>query len=92
MKSFGEYIRKSREDIGLPLRKVAAALDIDTSILSKIERNERRATTEMIPILAETLKKAEKEIEIQFIQSLIITDLGELNYLKDGLKEILKTL
>ncbi|MBT3208877.1 MAG: helix-turn-helix transcriptional regulator [Bacteroidetes bacterium] len=92
MKTFGEYIRKSREDIGLPLRKVAAALDIDTSILSKIERNERRATTEMIPILAETLDKAEKEIEIQFIQSAIITDLGELNYLKDGLKEILKTI
>jgi len=92
MKTFGEYIRKSREDIGLPLRKVAAALDIDTSILSKIERNERRATTEMIPILAEILEKSEKDIEIQFIQSAIITDLGELNYLKDGLKEILKTL
>ena len=92
MKSFGEYIRKSREDRGLPLRKVAAALDIDTSILSKIERNERRATIEMIPILAGTLDKAEKEIEIQFILSAIITDLGELNYLKDGLKEILKTL
>jgi transcriptional regulator with XRE-family HTH domain len=92
MKTFGEYIRKSREEIGLPLRKVAAALDIDTSILSKIERNERRATTEMIPILSKTLKKSEKDIEIQFLKSAIITDLGELNYLKDGLKEILKTL
>ena len=92
MKSFGEYIRKSREDKGLPLRKVAAALDIDTSILSKIERNERRATTEMIPILAESLEKSEKEIEMQFIQSAIITDLGELKYLKYGLKEILKIL
>jgi cytoskeletal protein RodZ len=50
MKTFGEYIRKSREELGLPLRKVAAALDIDTSILSKIERNERRATIKMIPI------------------------------------------
>jgi transcriptional regulator with XRE-family HTH domain len=92
MKSFGEYIRKSREDKGLPLRKVAAALDIDTSILSKIERNERRATTEMIPILAESLEKSEKEIEIQFIQSAISTDFGGLKHLKDGLKEILKTL
>jgi len=92
MKSFGEFIRKTREDKGLPLRKVAAALDIDTSILSKIERNERRATTEMIPILAGTLEKPEKEIEIEFIKSAIATDLGELNYLKDGLKEILKTL
>jgi transcriptional regulator with XRE-family HTH domain len=92
MKTFGEYIRKSREDKGLPLRKVAAALDIDTSILSKIERNERRATIEMIPILAESLDKVEKEVELQFIQSAVITDLGELKHLKDGLKEIIKTL
>jgi len=92
MKTFGEYIRKSRENKGLPLRKVAAVLDIDTSILSKIERNERRATIEMIPIFAKSLDKPEKEIELQFIQSAITTDLGELKYLKDGLKEILKTL
>jgi len=92
MKSFGEFIRKSREEKGLPLRKVAAALDIDTSILSKIERNERRATTEMIPVFAKSLEKGEKEVEIQYIQSAIISDLGELKYLKDGLKEILKTL
>jgi len=46
----------------------------------------------MIPVLAETLEKPKKEIEIQFIKSAIITDLGELDYLKDGLNEILKTL
>jgi len=92
MKTFGEYLRKSREDKGLPLRKVAAALDIDTSILSKIERNERRATIEMIAILADSLDKAEKEVELQYIKSAIKTDFGKLKYLKDGLKEILKTL
>lgn len=92
MKSFGEYIRRVREERDLPLRKVAAALDIDTSILSKIERNERVATKEMIPILAEILDRPEKEIEIEFIQSVIESNLGNLKYLKDGLKEILKTL
>ena len=92
MKSFGEFIRKAREKEGLPLRKVAAALDIDTSILSKIERNERRPSTRMIPILAETLNKSEKEIELQFIQSAVLTDLGNLKYLKDGLREILKII
>lgn len=89
MKSFGEYLRKIREEKELPLRKVAAALDIDTSILSKIERNERRATTEMLPLLAETLEKSEKEIQIEYIKSLVLTELGELKYLKDGLKEII---
>lgn len=92
MKSFGEYIRRIREEKELPLRKVAAALDIDTSILSKIERNERVATKEMIPILAEILEKPEKEIEIEFIQSVVENNPGDLKYLKDGLKEILKTL
>jgi len=92
MKLFGEYIRKLREEKGLPLRKVAAALDIDTSILSKIERNERTATKEMIPILSQTLERPEKEIEIQFIKSLIETEIGDLKYLKQGLSEIIKTL
>ncbi len=91
MKSFGEYLRKSREEKELPLRKVAAALDIDTSILSKIERNERRATTDMLPLLAETLEKSEKEIQIEYIKSLVLTELGELKYLKDGLKEIINS-
>lgn len=92
MKQFGGYIRKIREEKGLPLRKVAAALDIDTSILSKIERNERTATKEMIPILSETLDKPKKEIEIQFIKSLVESELGDLKYLKQGLSEILKSL
>lgn len=92
MKSFGEYIRSSREEKGLPLRKVAAALDIDTSILSKIERNERRATLDMIPILADSLDKSEKEVQLEFIQSAVISDLGELKHLKDGLKKIIKSL
>lgn len=36
--SFGDFIRKSREIKKLPLRKVAAHLDIDQSTLSKAER------------------------------------------------------
>ena len=52
MNTFGEYLRNRREQLGLPLRRVAAELDIDTSILSKIETSERTATKEMLPILA----------------------------------------
>ena len=52
MNTFGEYLRNRREQLGLPLRRVAAELDIDTSILSKIKRSERTATKEMLPILA----------------------------------------
>jgi transcriptional regulator with XRE-family HTH domain len=92
MKTFGQYLRKARDEKELPLRKVAAALDIDTSILSKIERNDRRATTEMIPVLSKILDKTEKEIQTEFIKSMIITELGELEHLMYGLKETLKSI
>lgn len=92
MNSFGEYLRSRREQLGLPLRKVAAELDIDTSILSKIERSERVATKVMLPTLAKTLKIQDKEIQIEFIQSTVLSELGDLEFLADGLKNVLKKL
>lgn len=49
---FGEHLRIKPEELGLPFRKVAAELDIDTSILSQVERHERTATKEMLPVLS----------------------------------------
>ncbi|MBL7831556.1 MAG: helix-turn-helix transcriptional regulator [Saprospiraceae bacterium] len=92
MNSFGEYLRNRREQLGLPLRKVAAELDIDTSILSKIERSERVATKEMLPTLAKTLEIQDKEIQIEFIQSTVLSELGDLEFLADGLKNVLKKI
>jgi transcriptional regulator with XRE-family HTH domain len=92
MNSFGEYLRNRREQLGLPLRKVAAELDIDTSILSKIERSERVATKEMLPTLAKTLEIQEKEMQIEFIQSTVLSELGDLEFLADGLKNVLKKI
>ncbi len=92
MNSFGEYLRNRREQLGLPLRKVAAELDIDTSILSKIERSERVATKEMLPTLAKTLEVQDKEMQIEFIQSTVLSELGDLEFLADGLKNVLKKI
>jgi transcriptional regulator with XRE-family HTH domain len=38
----GELLRRLRVEQKLPLRKVAALLDIDVAILSKMERGERK--------------------------------------------------
>lgn len=92
MDSFGKYIRERREALGLPLRKVAPELDIDTSILSKIERDERKATKGMIPTLAKTLKVPEKDLQIMFIQTTVLDELGDLDYLAEGLKKVLEKL
>jgi transcriptional regulator with XRE-family HTH domain len=62
--SFGEYIKRLREEHKLPLRKVASVLDLDPSTLSKIERGERTANKEMLPLLAEVFSKNEKELSL----------------------------
>jgi HTH-type transcriptional regulator, competence development regulator len=42
--TFGERIRELRMAHKMPLRTVAAELDIDQAILSKIERSQKRAS------------------------------------------------
>jgi predicted nucleotidyltransferase/plasmid maintenance system antidote protein VapI len=48
MESFGGIIRELRIEKKLPLRTVAAYLDIDQAILSKIERGQRKASRDIV--------------------------------------------
>lgn len=60
--TFGERIRKLREEQELPQRKVAALLDIDTSLLAKYERNERHPSKELISKIADLFKIDSSEL------------------------------
>lgn len=51
--TFGETIRQLRANKKLPQRKVAAHLDIDTSLLAKYERNVRQPSKVHILKIAE---------------------------------------
>ena len=75
MLTIGKQIRKLREDKGLPLRKVAAELDIDQSILSKIERGERKATKEQIIQIARIFSVDEKELLINYLSDKVLYEL-----------------
>lgn len=59
---FGERIRELRTKQGLLLRQLASKLDVDTSIISKIERGDRQLKKEQIPLLAEILKANKEEL------------------------------
>lgn len=59
---FNERIEQLRKEQGLPLRKLAAALDIDTASYCKIEKGERRARKEYIPVIAEFLQADYEEL------------------------------
>jgi transcriptional regulator with XRE-family HTH domain len=92
MKTFGEYIKTEREKLGIPQRKIAAFLDIDTSTLSKIERNERRATSSMIKIISEQLNLKLNKVEYEFLKDSILSDYNKLDNLKESLTKISKEL
>ena len=60
--TFGNYIRKLREEKQLLLREVASQMNIDTALLSKIERGTRMARKEQVEDLAKALNKSESEL------------------------------
>ena len=60
--TFGNYIRKLREEKQLLLREVASQMNIDTALLSKIERGTRMARKEQVEDLAKALNKSKNEL------------------------------
>jgi len=61
-KTFGQTIRNYREAKGLLLRQLAAALEVDTAFISKMERDEKQATRTHVERLAIVLKVANDEL------------------------------
>ena len=73
--TFGEYIKQRRIELGFPLRKVASYLNIDTSTLGKIEREERNISIEQLPILAKILETDYSQILNSYYSSKLVKEL-----------------
>ena len=86
MNKFGNKIRQLRTSKKIPLRKLAAFLDIDTSILSKIERGQRSASREMALKIATFF-----EVEPQNLLNEFLSDkIAYMIYDENNCDEILK--
>lgn len=77
MDSLGDSIRRLREDKDLPLRTVAAYLDIDQAILSKIERGQRNASREQVVMLADYFKVKENDLLIAWLSDKLVEDVED---------------
>ena len=77
MENIGEIIRRLREDKGEPLRRVAAYLDIDQAVLSKIERGQRKASKEIIEKVAKYFGADKKEMLIAWLSDRIMYTIGD---------------
>ena len=84
--TFGEYIHKLRSDNSLTLTKLAAALDIDQSTLSKIENGKRNVPVEVLPKLSKIFNLDLKQLEQEYFSEKI----AEIIYPQEEPRELLK--
>lgn len=77
METLGDKIRKLREEKNVPLRTVAAYLDIDQAILSKIERGHRKATRDQVLKLAEYFKAKETDFLVAWLSDKLVNELED---------------
>jgi len=85
-KTFGEHLRVVRENSGLTLKEVANHIEIDISLLAKIERNERHPSRIHIKNIAHFYKIDEKELLNEFLSDQIACKIlqedADINVLK----------
>lgn len=86
MDSFGQKIRSLRESQELLLRQVAAAIEIDQALLSKIERSERIATKNQVVALADFFEIDERELLTLWLGEKIAYEIKDEDIANDALK------
>ena len=89
---FGDRIRELRTKQKLLLRQVASKLDVDTSVISKIERGERPIKKEQIAILADILQADKEELLTLWLADQVYDVLKDEQQADKALKSVSKKL
>lgn len=88
----GDRIRELREQDNILLRHLAAQMDIDTAMLSKMERGDRFFRKEDIVALAKIFKQPEEDLLTLWLADKILKTIEEEDYKKQALKLALKVI
>jgi transcriptional regulator with XRE-family HTH domain len=92
MNYLGNKIRELRESKGLLLRQMAAHIEVDTALVSKLERGERKAHKEQVIRIAEFLEVEEKDLMLLWIADKIADSIEGETLGMDALKYVEKEL
>jgi transcriptional regulator with XRE-family HTH domain len=92
---FANKIKQLREEGGLLQRQLAATLEIDTPMYSKIERGDRRAKREQVVMIAKLYQTDEKELLTLWLADQVAAVVADekdiadkaLNIVKDNIKK-----
>ena len=90
--SFGQRIKELRESKDLLQRQLAASLEIDTPMFSKIERGERRAKREQVLKLAKLLQTDPDELLTVWLADQIYDIVKDENTAESALRVAESTL
>ena len=90
MSSFGERVKQLREQKNLLQRHVAGLLDIDTPMLSKIERGERKAKREQVLLMAKIYEADKDELLTLWLSDRINETINNEPLAGDALKLVLE--
>ena len=85
-KTLGQLLRGYREAKGLLLRQVAAALEMDTALLSKIERDERKPGKEQVLSFARYYNADTDELLLAWLSDKLAGEVANENLAKEALK------
>jgi transcriptional regulator with XRE-family HTH domain len=88
----GDRIRELREQDNILLRHLAAQMDIDTAMLSKMERGDRFFRKEDIVALAKIFKQPEEDLLTLWLADKILKTIEEEDYKEQALKLALKVI
>ena len=83
--SFANWLRSLREQQGVPLRVVAAAADLDSTLLSKIELGDRLPTDTQAEALALYYKIPAEDMRRRVVAGRIMQQFGDDPVLHDAI-------
>jgi HTH-type transcriptional regulator, competence development regulator len=84
--TLGQILREHRVSKGLLLRQVAAALEMDTALLSKFERNDRKPNKEQVLVFAKYYAMNPDELLVAWLSDRIAGEVQHEELARKALK------
>lgn len=75
--TFANWLRRLREERDVPLRVVAAAVDMDSTLLSKLELGDRLPTDKQASALATHYRISVEEMRHRLVAARILSQFGD---------------
>lgn len=88
----GEKIRELREANNVLLRQLAAQLDMDTALLSKMERGDRAFRKEDLVKIASIFKVSDRELLTLWLADRVLRTIEAESNQKEALELVLKVI